>query len=155
MNWPSRFPIPLMNSVFNRVPILGAGSICPGPMSITSCTESTNAPRIVVSLSNVASIMTILVCTVFSVFDMPNFIFKSTMGTTLPRRLITPRINSGVPGTFVMAVKSSTSRTFEIFTAKTSLSSVKVRYCAISVIGSVIIIPPPFFNILNTFYQHK
>ncbi len=42
---------------------------------------------------------------------MPNLSRRSTTGTTLPRRLMTPRMNSGVRGTFVIDVKSSTSRT--------------------------------------------
>jgi hypothetical protein len=68
------------------------------------------------------------VFTVFSVADMPNFTRMSTTGTTLPRRLITPRMNSGVRGTLVIVVKSKISRTFPTSSPKTSSPSLNVRY---------------------------
>ena len=70
-----------------------------------------------------------------SVFDISKHSRRSTTGTTLPRRLITPLMNSGVRGISVMVVKSSTSRTLATSIAKISLPSLKVRYCRVSVIS--------------------
>ena len=72
--------------------------------------------------------MTTQVSTVFSVMLSPNLSRMSTTGTTLPRKLITPRMKSGVRGTLVMDVNSRTSRTFAMSTANNSWSSLKVRY---------------------------
>jgi hypothetical protein len=48
--------------------------------------------------------MMMQVFTVRPVALIPNFSRRSTTGTTLPRRLITPRMNSGIRGTRVIAV---------------------------------------------------
>src|SRR5579871_4617701 len=136
--------MPRMKSVLMLVPILGAGWIWSGSRSITSSTESASAPMMVVSPSSRTSTTIMQVFTVFCVPDIPNARRKSTTGTTLPRRLMTPRMNSGVRGIFVMAVKSKTSRTVATSNAKVSLSSLKVRYWRISVIVSTLIVQPFF-----------
>ena len=135
MNCVSRLPMPRMKSVRIWVPMRGAGSICSGSRSITSSTESASAPITIDSLSSSTSTTTMQVLRVFSVFDIPKHSRRSTTGTTLPRRLMTPAMNSGVLGIAVMGVRSSTSLTFATSVAKTSLPSLKVRYCRVSVIS--------------------
>src|SRR3984957_17714210 len=80
------------------------------------------------------------VLTVFSVFDISKHKRRSTTGTTLPRRLITPLMKSGVRGILVMVVKSSTSRTLETSVAYTSSPNLNVRYCRVSVISVTLMI---------------
>src|SRR5688500_1917544 len=58
----------------------------------------------------------------------PNFTARSTTGTTLPRRLITPRIHSGVRGTRVTAWYWMISRTRNTPTAYSSSPTRNVRY---------------------------
>ena len=57
-----------------------------------SWTESTRAPMMVFSPSKATSTTMMQVSTVFSVRDMSNLSLISRTGTTLPRRLITPRM---------------------------------------------------------------
>ena len=132
MKCSSLFPIPFMNSVFSCAPILGAGSICSCVKVHHLLHRIRQRAENVLSPSTFTSTMMMQVFTVFSVLVIPNFSLMSTTGTTLPRRLITPRMNSGVRGTFVIVVKSRTSRTFEMSSAKTSSSSLNVRYCVVS-----------------------
>src|ERR1035438_6827335 len=74
------------------------------------------------------------------VFDISKHSRRSTTGTTLPRRLMTPLMKSGVRGIFVMVVKSSTSRTLETSMANTSSANLNVRYCRVSVISVTLIV---------------
>ena len=53
---------------------------------------------------------------------------------------MTPLMKSGVRGISVMVVKSSTSRTLATSMPKTSLPSLKVRYCRVSVISLTLIV---------------
>jgi len=94
---------------------------------------------IVVSPSKDTSTTMMQVLTVCSVMVIPNFSLISRTGTTLPRRLITPLINSGVWGTFVTVVNSRISRTLETSMAKISFPSWKVRYCRVSVMDVTLI----------------
>src|SRR5271170_2494798 len=66
-----------------------------------------------------------------SLAGIPNFTARSTTGTTLPRRLVTPRIQTGVLGTVVTASYSMISRTFTIAMAYSSPAVKKVRYCTV------------------------
>src|ERR1035441_3504186 len=114
--------------------------MCSGSRSITSSTESARAPLMVDSPSIIISTTTMQVLTVFSVFDISKHSRRSTTGTTLPRRLMTPLMKSGVRGIFVMVVKSSTSRTLETSMANTSSANLNVRYCRVSVISVTLIV---------------
>jgi hypothetical protein len=60
---------------------------------------------------------------------------KSTTGTTLPRRFITPRMQAVVPGTRVTLSYSMISFTRRIPTPYSSPQMRKVRYCPGSAIG--------------------
>ncbi|MBA7588535.1 hypothetical protein ES708_30594 [subsurface metagenome] len=135
--------MPIMKSVFILLPILGGGSISSGFKSITSCTESARTPRTVFSPSRVNSTTIIQVSTVCSVADIPNFSLRSTTGTTLPLRLITPRMKSGVCGTLVMLLNSKTSWARETSTVYSSLSRLKVRYCLVVVISATLMFLTP------------
>ena len=55
---------------------------------------------------------------------------RSTTGTTLPRRLITPRMKAGVEGTRVTTPCSMISRTRSTAIAYSPPASENVRYCA-------------------------
>src|ERR1022692_1381881 len=114
--------------------------ICSGSRSITSSTESAKAPITVDSPSSNISTTTMQVLTVFTVFDISKHNRRSTTGTTLPRRLMTPLMKSGVRGILVIVVKSSTSRTLETSMANTSSASLNVRYCRVSVISVTLMI---------------
>src|SRR5215467_1948320 len=59
----------------------------------------------------------------------PNLTARSTTGTTLPRRLVTPRIQDGVFGTAVTVVYSMISFTLSRSKAYSSPAVKKVRYC--------------------------
>src|SRR5208337_2529208 len=59
----------------------------------------------------------------------PNFTARSTTGTTVPRRFVTPRIQTGVLGTVVIASYLTISFTFPMLTAYSSPAVKKVRYC--------------------------
>src|SRR5208282_1037393 len=59
----------------------------------------------------------------------PNLTARSTTGTTRPRRLVTPRIQTGVLGTVVTASYSTISLTFTMLMAYSSPAVMKVRYC--------------------------
>ncbi|KJU81889.1 membrane protein [Candidatus Magnetobacterium bavaricum] len=78
---------------------------------------------------------------------MPNFNRMSITGTTLPRRLITPRINTGVLGILVTLLNSSTSLTLVMSRANTSSANLKVKYCIVSVMLTTAIVLPPVYVI--------
>src|SRR5579863_6106425 len=59
----------------------------------------------------------------------PNLTAKSTTGTTVPRKLVTPRIHAGVLGTIVTASNLTISFTLPILTPYSSPAVKKVRYC--------------------------
>src|SRR5262245_13689167 len=59
----------------------------------------------------------------------PNFTARSITGTTLPRRLMTPRMYGGVVGTFVTMPYSMISFTLSTPTAYCSSARKNVRYC--------------------------
>src|SRR5215472_4562112 len=59
----------------------------------------------------------------------PNLTARSTTGTTLPRRLVTPQIQGGVFGTAVTVVYSMISFTLSRSKAYSSPAVKKVRYC--------------------------
>ena len=121
--------MPLMQSVSMRVPMRGGGAICAGARSITSWTESASAPSTVRSPSISTSMMITQVSMVFSMGDSPSLTRRSTTGTTCPRRLMTPRMKSGVRGTLVTLVNARTSRMRWMSIANSSRYSMKVKYC--------------------------
>ncbi len=59
----------------------------------------------------------------------PSFTARSTTGTTLPRRLMTPRMYGGVVGTRVTMPYSMISLTLSTPTAYCSSKRKNVRYC--------------------------
>src|SRR5579862_6749541 len=61
----------------------------------------------------------------------PNFTARSTTGTTLPRKFVTPRIQIGVFGTVVTASYSMISLTLTMLIAYSSPAVRKVRYCTV------------------------
>src|SRR5580658_1264644 len=61
----------------------------------------------------------------------PNFTARSTTGTTLPRKFVTPRIHGGVLGTVVTHSYSMISLTFTMAIAYSSRAVKKVRYCTV------------------------
>jgi len=124
--------MPLMYSVLMDVPMRGALSMRSAGSSNTSRTESTMPPMMMRSPSKSTSTMMMQVSTVVSARGMPNLRRRSMTGTACPRRLMTPRMNSGVRGILVMDVSSSTSRTLAMSRAKTSLPRVKVRCWLVS-----------------------
>ena len=70
----------------------------------TALTESTTMPRTWLSVSDSTSRMTTQVRREISVRPRPNRALRSITGTTAPRRLITPRMKSGIIGTVDVAV---------------------------------------------------
>ena len=69
--------------------------------SMAALTESAITPMMVASPSTSVSTMMTQVHRVTGLSGMPNFCARSTTGTTLPRRLMTPRTQRGVEGTLV------------------------------------------------------
>lgn len=59
---------------------------------------------------------------------MPNLLRRSVMGMTLPRRLMTPRTNSGMRGTRVIGCMPMISLTFRISRPYSSPARKNVRY---------------------------
>ena len=60
----------------------------------------------------------------------PNFTARSTTGTTLPRRLMTPRMYGGVVGTLVTIAVLDDLLDAQHATAYCSSARKNVRYCA-------------------------
>jgi hypothetical protein len=71
------------------------------------------------------------------------------LAVALPRTFITPRMNSGVFGTFVMGIISSISRTLETSTAKTSSASLNVRYWFASLTAATLITASYIYDPVN------
>ena len=83
------------------VPNGGAARTFSVRKSMTWLTESATTPITVGSPSKLTSTITMHVRSVTGLATRPNLNAKSTTGTTLPRRLMTPRIDGGVCGTLV------------------------------------------------------
>ena len=60
---------------------------------------------------------------------MPSFTARSTTGTTLPRRLNTPRTHAGMPGTRVTVSCSMISFTLQDAERVLLPGEEKLRYC--------------------------
>src|SRR5580658_8478684 len=122
---PSRY------SVLTRVPKGGVASISSAESSITWLTESAKTPIVRFSPWNITSVMMMQENLEIALAGSPNFTARSTTGTTLPRRFVTPRIQIGVLGTVVTASYSTISLTFTMLIAYSSLAVKKVRYCTV------------------------
>src|ERR1019366_1447009 len=116
--------MPSKKSVCTSLPNDGASSIWASAMSDTSDTRSTITP-----------VCAPCTCTTMMQFSadaaassMPNLARRSTIGITLPRRLMTPRTNEGVRGTRVMGITPMISWTFRISSPYSSRARKKVRY---------------------------
>src|ERR1700733_8856428 len=81
------------------------------------------------SPSNITSVMMMQENFEMPLAGNPNFTARSTTGTTLPRRLVTPRIHIGVLGTVVTDSYSTISVTFTMLIAYSSPAVINVRYC--------------------------
>src|SRR6185295_8244676 len=81
--------------------------------------------------STSASTITTQVRFVIAVGARPNCSARSTTGTTLPRRLITPRTAAGALGTRVIVSYSRISFTLRMPKANSSPASWKERYCIV------------------------
>ena len=95
---------------------------------MTWLTESASTPITVRSPSRSTSTTTMQVRLVTTLSGSPNFVVRSTTGTTRPRRLMTPRMLRGVVGTFVTVSYSRISRTRRIPIAYSSSPTKKPRY---------------------------
>src|SRR5580698_1917704 len=124
-------PMPSKYSVLTRVPNGGVSSISSAERSITWLTESARTPMVSFSPWNITSVMMMQENFVTRLDANPNFTARSTTGTTLPRRLVTPRIQVGVLGTVVTASYSTISLTFTMLIAYSSPAVKKVRYCTV------------------------
>src|SRR5947207_7732346 len=102
----------------------------------TSDTESTITPIMTTLFRTVTSTTMMQVRSEYALAGSPNFMRISTMGTTFPRRLITPLTYSGNCGTLVMSMTLMISRTLSTDTAYSSLSSAKVRYLPVLLMSS-------------------
>jgi hypothetical protein len=124
--------MPAMKSPRIRVPNEGAGSISDAGMSSTALTASTTMPITWRSPSSSSSTITMQVRLPGTDCGRPKRAARSITGTTAPRRLITPRIESGIIGTSVMPLNSMISFTAMIPMPNDSPPSMKVRYCLIA-----------------------
>src|SRR5262245_7619394 len=73
----------------------------------------------------------------------PNFTARSTTGTTLPRRLITPRMKRGALGTVVTVSYSMISFACRIPTPYSSSPTQNVRYWVCSGSAAVVVMSAP------------
>jgi len=128
-NFSSTLPMPSRHSTRTAVPNAGGGSMSSGANSTTRLTASTKAPITFNSPSSSTSAITTQVVFVMAVSPRPNFTARSTTGTTLPRRFITPRIQAGVVGTGVNVSNSKISRRRRMFTAYSAPPRKNVRHC--------------------------
>src|SRR5688500_2304286 len=80
------------------------------------------------SPTSVVSMMTMQVRRLTGTAGSPNFTARSITGTTLPRRLMTPRMYGGVVGTLVTMPYSMISLTLSTPTAYCSSARKNVRY---------------------------
>src|SRR6202040_4201226 len=94
----------------------------------TSSTVSATIARGAGSSPRSASTTTRQVHFVTGLGTKPNLAPRSTIGTTLPRRLMTPRMVGGAFGTDVHGWYSMTSRTRRIVIAHDSPPRVKIKY---------------------------
>src|SRR6185503_20176162 len=117
----SAFAMPRRKSAWTRVPKEGAGSRSSARKSITRPTPSTRIPTTVCSPSRAASAITIPGRRSMSPRGRPNLIARSRTGTTWPRRLMTPRIQEGTPGTLVTLSSPMISRTWRMPRAYSSV----------------------------------
>src|SRR5689334_13521947 len=74
------------------------------------------------------------------VSSRPNFMARSTTGTTAPRKLMTPLTHLGVFGTVVTVSYSMISFTLRMPMAYSSLARRKVRYCFCSTASLVAVV---------------
>ncbi len=95
---------------------------------MTWLTESASTPITVRSPERFTSTTTMHVRLVIAISGSPSFTARSTTGTTLPRRLMTPRMLGGVVGTFVTTSYSRISRTRRMPIAYSSPATWKPRY---------------------------
>lgn len=100
-----------MYSGGTRLPKAGAWRRAGGSISATAVTASTRAPINWASSPSCSSMMTMQVRGPSSVLPRPKRSARSMIGTTAPRKLITPRTSGGIIGTWVMAWNSRISRT--------------------------------------------
>src|SRR5262245_6862290 len=128
---PTR-PIPSRYSTRTRVPKEGGGITASAGRSTTWLTSSATTPRTTDSPSSMTSVITMQVEREISEGGSPNFTARSSTGTTLPRRLMTPRTQPGVRGTRVTAPYWRISRTRRMPSAYSSVPIPNVRYCGCS-----------------------
>ena len=106
-------PMPRSRSIGPGCRTAAAARSRPRRRSMTWLTASAMIPITVRSPSRSTSTMTTQVRLVTRVAARPNFTARSTTGTTLPRRLMTPRMHGGASGTRVTVSYSMISRTRE------------------------------------------
>src|SRR5471030_2003016 len=134
-NLPLHLPMPAMKSGRMRVPNDGAGSMSAALMSTTALTASTSMPSTclacrVVSASpspSPTSTMTMQERLPMVLTPRPKRADRSSTGTTAPRRLMTPRTQSGIIGTVARLPYSMISLMCRMPTANCSWPSIKVR----------------------------
>src|SRR4051812_28769637 len=111
---------------------------------MTWLTASAMIPMTADSPPHSTSVITMQVSFPISLGAWRNFTDRSTTGTTLPRRLMTPRTHSGIFGTFVITSHSMISFTFRRLTAYSSPPIRNVRYwdtsCSFNCFGSSFLI---------------
>src|SRR5690242_2653761 len=96
------------------------------------------------SPTSIVSMMTMQVRRLTGTAGSPNFTARSITGTTLPRRLMTPRMYGGVVGTFVTMPYSMISFTLSTPTAYCSSARKNVRYCRwLAASFSIVLISEP------------
>ena len=121
--------MPVMKSLLSLAPKDGGGSMSASAMSATALTASTTTPRSFCSPFCWASTITMQLRGVTSLRARLKRTARSITGTTRPRRLMMPRMNSGIIGTSVVARYSMISLIETIATPKSSPVTEKVRYC--------------------------
>ncbi len=119
-------PTPLMYSESTPAATGGVGSTVSAGIRRTSDTASTMKPT-----TRLLSSMTIIrVSLSWAMAARPKRRRRSTIGMTLPRRLMTPSTNSGERGTLVISMIRMISCTFRIFTPNSSSSMLNVTNCS-------------------------
>jgi hypothetical protein len=128
-NLPLNLPMPAMKSGRMRVPNDGAGSMSPAAISTTAMTASTNMPITCLPPPSpaVTSTMTTQLRLLMLLGLRPKRADRSITGTTAPRRLITPRTQSGIIGTVARLPYSMISLMCRMPTEYCSSPSMKVR----------------------------
>ncbi len=124
-NRSSILPTPCKNSAFKPAMLRGASSIWEPSIRNTSVTESTSSPATVPAISTTM----ILLSRSISLASTLKRLRRSNTGIISPRKLMTPRMNSGVWGRRVISLGLMISFTWLISMPNSSVASVNTTNC--------------------------